>query len=72
MPSALLALTSRKRAGACVFSESLFSAVPLLGVGCTLSMVVCRTGGGSWCPKGQNKSQLAEGDLSLQAQKLGS
>lgn len=55
-----------------MLSESLFSTVPLLGVGCTLSMVVCRTGGGSWCPKKQSKSQLAEGNLSLPAQELGS
>lgn len=72
MRSALLALTSKKRAGACVLSEGLVSAVPLPGVGWILSMVVCRTGGGSWCPKGKGKSQWAEGDLSLSAQKQGS
>lgn len=52
-----------------MLSEGLFSAALLPGLGWTLSMVVCRTGGGSWCPKRQGKSQQAEGDLSLPAQK---
>lgn len=72
MPSTPLALTSKKRAGAWVPPEGLVPEVPLPGVGWNLSMVVCRTGGGSWCPKGQGKCQWVGGDLSLPAHKLSS
>ena len=55
-----------------MLSEGLVPEGPLPGVGWTLNMVVCRTGGGSWCPEGQGQGQWAGGDLSLLAQKLGS
>lgn len=45
---------------------------PLPGVGWTLNMVVCRTGGAHGVLRGRDKVSGLRGDLSLLAQKLGS